>query len=169
MLLKLWINKSIYFPSKINNKFSKFHPIYFFFISLVDWWIEYNILCRDDNLNTILLQQFGVLVKFVINMQWPKKWIIFLEVLWKWLKIGEIEVSGNCQFGARIDTGFFSLARVKVGAWMEEFGARIVASTYFRNLFFGPDLSQFYGRYFYYKYRLFIRVNLEIERAETRV
>ena len=79
MLLKLWINKSIYFPSKINNKFSKLHPIYFFFISLVDWWIEYNILCRDDNLNTILLQQFGVLVKFVINMQWPKKWTIFFR------------------------------------------------------------------------------------------
>jgi len=40
---------------------------------------------------------------------------------------------------------------------MEEFGARIVASTYFKNV------------YFYYKYRLCIRVNLEIEGAETRV
>jgi len=52
---------------------------------------------------------------------------------------------------------------------MEKFGARIVASAYFRNIFFGADLFQFYGRYFYYKYRLYIRVNLEIEGAKTRV
>jgi len=52
---------------------------------------------------------------------------------------------------------------------MEEFGDRVVASEYFRNVFLGPDLFQFYGRYFYYKYRLCIKVNLEIEGAETRV
>ena len=34
---------------------------------------------------------------------------------------------------------------------------------------FGPDLLQFYEGYFYYKYRLCIRANLEIEGAETRV
>jgi len=57
----------------------------------------------------------------------------------------------------------------KIGARMEEFRARIVASAYFRNVFFGPDLFKFCGRYFYYKYRLCIRVNLKIEGAETRV
>jgi hypothetical protein len=35
--------------------------------------------------------------------------------------------------------------------------------------FYGPDLVPIYKGYFYYKYRLCIRVNLEIERAETRV
>jgi hypothetical protein len=34
---------------------------------------------------------------------------------------------------------------------------------------FGPDLLQFYEGYFFYKYRICIRVNLEIEGAETRV
>ena len=34
---------------------------------------------------------------------------------------------------------------------------------------FGPDFLQFYEGYFYCKYRLCIRVNLEIEGAETRV
>jgi len=52
---------------------------------------------------------------------------------------------------------------------MEEFGARCVITVFFRNVFFGPDFFQFYGGYFYYKYRLCIRANLEIEGAETRV
>jgi len=34
---------------------------------------------------------------------------------------------------------------------------------------FGLDLLQFYGGYFYYKYRHCISVNLEIEGTETRV
>jgi len=40
---------------------------------------------------------------------------------------------------------------------------------FFRNVFFGPDLLQFYEGYFYYKYRLCIRVNFEVEGVETRV
>jgi len=39
----------------------------------------------------------------------------------------------------------------------------------FQKRIFGSDLFQFYGRYFYYKYKLCIRENLEIEGAETRV
>jgi len=35
--------------------------------------------------------------------------------------------------------------------------------------YFGPDLLQFYEGYFYYKYRLCVRANHEIEGAETRV
>jgi len=38
-----------------------------------------------------------------------------------------------------------------------------------RNVFLSLDLFQFYEGYFYYKYRLCIRVNLEIEGVETRV
>jgi len=33
---------------------------------------------------------------------------------------------------------------------------------------FGPDLFQFYEGYFYNKYRLCIRVNLEIKEAENK-
>jgi hypothetical protein len=50
-----------------------------------------------------------------------------------------------------------------------EIGARFCVLLFFRNVFFGPDLVQFYGSYFYYKYRHCISVNLEIEGAETRV
>jgi len=48
-------------------------------------------------------------------------------------------------------------------------GLEFASRKYNRNIFFGPDLLQFYGGYFYYKYRLCIRVNLEIEGAETSV
>jgi len=52
---------------------------------------------------------------------------------------------------------------------MEELGARFCVTIFFRNVFFGPDLLQFDEGYFYYKYIFCIRVNLEIEGAETRV
>jgi len=42
-------------------------------------------------------------------------------------------------------------------------------SFFFWKRIFGPDLLQFYEGYFYYKYRLCIRSNHEIEGAETRV
>ena len=48
-------------------------------------------------------------------------------------------------------------------------GGRFRVLLFFRNVFFGPDLVQFYGGFFYYKYRHCISVNLEIEGAETRV
>jgi hypothetical protein len=48
-------------------------------------------------------------------------------------------------------------------------GGRFCVLLFFRNVFFGPDLLQFYGSFFYYKYRHCISVNLEIEGAETRV
>jgi len=78
----------------------------------------------------------------------------------------------------------------KIGARFVEFGARFLAACgavcfdknrrpnggirgpilhdiFFRKRIFGPDLLQFYEGYFYYKYRLCIRVNLEIKGAET--
>ena len=45
----------------------------------------------------------------------------------------------------------------------------ILRNNIFQKRIFGPDLLQFYKGYFYYKYRLCIIVNLEIEGAETRV
>ena len=45
----------------------------------------------------------------------------------------------------------------------------ISGDSFFRKHIFGPDLLQFYEGYFYYKYRLCIKENLEIEGAETRV
>jgi hypothetical protein len=45
----------------------------------------------------------------------------------------------------------------------------ILRAVIFQKRIFGPDLVQFYGSFFYYKYRHCISVNLEIEGAETRV
>ena len=50
-----------------------------------------------------------------------------------------------------------------------QFGGRIVVTTKKGKRIFGSDLFQFYEGYFYYKYRLCIRANLEIEGDETRV
>jgi len=50
-----------------------------------------------------------------------------------------------------------------------QFGGRIVVTAKKGKRIFGPDLLQFYETYFYYKYRLCIRVNHKIERAQTRV
>jgi len=81
---------------------------------------------------------------------------------------------------------------VKIGARFGEIGARFsgaeLALSFIKNRstiwqnrstisrrvrkikrIFGPDFVPIYEGYFYYKYRLCIRVNLEIERAETRV
>ena len=78
--------------------------------------------------------------------------------------------TGNCQFGARmvlsgarIDIGFFSLARVKnrrLNGGIRGPNCRI---NIFWKRIFGSDLFQFYGRYFYYKYRHCISVDREIE------
>ena len=55
--------------------------------------------------------------------------------------------------------------------WCPNGGIRgpMCRNSIFQKRIFGPDLFQFYGGYFYYKYRLCIKVNLEIEGAETRV
>jgi len=52
---------------------------------------------------------------------------------------------------------------------MEESGARIVETENKIVTYFVLDLFQFFEELFYYKYRPCIRVNLEIEGAETRV
>jgi len=63
--------------------------------------------------------------------------------------------------GARICTGFFSLARVINRRPNGGIRGRTVET---KNIcIFGPDLFQFYEGYFYYKYRHCISVNLEID------
>jgi len=68
----------------------------------------------------------------------------------------------NCGF-------FFSLARVKNRRANGGIRGPNCHISILQKRIFGLDLFQFYGRYFYYKYRHCIRVNLEIEGAETRV
>jgi len=52
---------------------------------------------------------------------------------------------------------------------MRKIVVRFYADAEKQNRVFEPDLLQFYEGYFYYKYRLCIGANLEIEGAETRV
>ena len=51
---------------------------------------------------------------------------------------------------------------------MQKIVVQFYASAEKQNHIFGPDLLQFYEGYFYYKYRLCIRANLEIKGSETR-
>jgi len=52
---------------------------------------------------------------------------------------------------------------------MRKIVVQLYADVEKQNRIVGSDLLQFYEGYFYYKYRLCIRANLEIEGAETRV
>ncbi len=76
-----------------------------------------------------------------------------------------VKVTQNWSLEAKI----MFAGTVKIGARMVKIGARFCVLLFFRNVFFWPDLVQFYGSFFYYKYRHCISVNLEIEGAETRV
>jgi len=75
------------------------------------------------------------------------------ELLWKWLKIGEIEVCWNCQNrgpNCAVRGPIFCLVLEhfitwKIGARMEEFGARCVVTVFFRNVFLGQICSNFMG------------------------
>jgi len=72
------------------------------------------------------------------------------------------------EIGARFSAAELALSFVKNRStiWQN----RSTISRRFRKIkrIFRPDLLQFYEGYFYYKYRLCIRANLEIEGAETR-
>jgi len=104
---------------------------------------------------------------------------------------GKFVVGNCCESDSKLEKLKFAEA-VKIGARFGEIGARFFGaeltlsfvknrstiwqtrSTILRRFrkikrIFGPDLLQFYKGYFYYKYRLCIRANLEIEGAETRV
>jgi len=52
---------------------------------------------------------------------------------------------------------------------MDAFGGRFCAGKIKHKRIFGPRFVPVFLGFFYYKYRLCIRVNLEIEGAETRV
>jgi len=99
-----------------------------------------------------------------------------VKVTQNWSLECKIDVCWKCKIGARIGKiearfwlylGAFCFDKnrrpnggIRVPMWRNSF---------FRKSIFEPDLLQFYEGYFYYKYRLCIRVNLEIEGAETRV
>jgi len=73
------------------------------------------------------------------------------------------------EIGARFSGAELALSFVKNQSTIWQNQSTI--SRRFRKIkrIFGPDLLQFYEGYFYYKYRLCIIENLEIEWAETRV
>ena len=69
----------------------------------------------------------------------------------------------------RFWTSFLDFRLWKHRSTMRKIVVRFYADVEKQNRIFGPDLLQFYEGYFYYKYRLCIGANLEIEGAETRV
>ena len=98
-------------------------------------------------------------------------------LLWKWLKIGEIEVCWICQNrgpngavrGPNLSVVFCLLVRQKSVAEWRNSRPEFSSKKYNRNVFLGWDFVPIYEGYFYYKYRLCIEVNLEIEGVETMV
>jgi len=74
-----------------------------------------------------------------------------------------------CCSGPDFECCFSAFWWTKIGGRMEEFGPEFAGRKYNRIVFLDSDLFQFYQGYFYYKYRLCIRVNLEIEGLKTRV
>jgi len=87
-----------------------------------------------------------------------------IDVCWK-TKISARFV----EFGARFWLSLGAVCYVKNWRLNEGIRRPILRDRFFQKRIFGPDLLQFYAGYFYYKYRLCIRANLEIEGAETRV
>ena len=92
---------------------------------------------------------------------------LVVKVTQNWSLECKIDVCWKCKIGARLYLGAFCFDKNR----RPNGGIRVPMSrnSFFRKSIFEPDLLQFYEGYFYYKYRLCIRVNLEIEGAETRV
>jgi len=99
-----------------------------------------------------------------------------VKVTQNWSLECKIDVCCKCKIGAQI-------GKIEARFWLSlgaiwfvknqrpNGGIRgpILRKNNFQKRIFGPDLLQFYEGCFYYKYRLCIRVNREIEGAETRV
>ena len=99
-----------------------------------------------------------------------------VKVTQNWSLECKIDVCCKCKIGAqigKIEARFW----LSLGAvWFVKYrrpngGIRglVLRNNIFQKRIFGVDLLQFYEGYLYYKYRLCISVNLEIEGAETRV
>jgi len=87
-----------------------------------------------------------------------------IDVCWK-TKIGARFV----EFGVRFWLSLGAVCYVKNRRPNEGIRGPISHDSFFRKRIFWPDLLQFFEGYFYYKYKLCIRANLEIEGVETRV
>jgi len=62
----------------------------------------------------------------------------------------------------------FGSSLVREKSALEGIRGPILRNNIFQKHIFGSDLLQFYEGYFYYKYRLCIRVNLETEGLKQR-
>jgi len=81
----------------------------------------------------------------------------------------KIDVCWKIKIGARFWLSLGAVCYVKNRRPNEGIQGPISRDNFFWKRIFRPDLLQFYEGYFYYKYRLCIRANIEIEGAETRV
>jgi len=70
---------------------------------------------------------------------------------------------------AEFECCFLSVGSTKIDGRMVQFGGRFCAGKIKQKLIFGARFVPVFLGFFYYKYRLCIRANLEIEGAETRV
>jgi len=70
-------------------------------------------------------------------------------------------------WGLNLVVVFQPVGTWNIGGRRAKSGPEFANRKYNRNVFLGWDLFQFYEGYFYYKYRLCIRVNLEIKRTEN--
>jgi len=92
-----------------------------------------------------------------------------VKVTQNWSLECKIDVCWKCKTGARFWLSLGAIWFVKNRRPNRGIRGPILRNNIFQKRIFGPDLLQFYEGYFYYKYRLCIRVNLEIKGAETRV
>jgi len=95
--------------------------------------------------------------------------VCVVKVTQNWSLECKIDVCWKCKIGARFWLSLGAVWFVKNQRPNGGIRGPILRKNNFQKRIFGPDLLQFYEGCFYYKYRLCIRVNREIEGAETRV
>jgi len=94
---------------------------------------------------------------------------IVVEVTQNWSLECKIMFAGKPKIGTRFLAAYGAVSFDKNRRPNGGIRGPILHDSFFRKCIFWPDLLQFYEGYFYYKYRLCIKANLEIEGAETRV
>jgi len=92
--------------------------------------------------------------------------VCVVKVTQNWSLECKIDVCWKCKIGARFWLSLGAVWFVKNQRPNGGIRGPILRNNIFQKRIFRPNLLQFYEGYFYYKYRLCIRVNLEIEKAE---
>jgi len=92
-----------------------------------------------------------------------------VKVTQNWSLECKIDVCWKCKIRARFWLSLGAVWFVKYRRPNGGIRGLVLRNNIFQKRIFGVDLLQFYEGYLYYKYRLCISVNLEIEGAETRV